>query len=451
MLAKYPGKCSKCLGPIAAGDEITWNRKRKGQVVHISCPAFNIPTPKYKFNSQELDAMCSCGCTWGTHLGNNTCAVCDCQQFTPQSNGTDETNTNTTEGFKLPADIRNKIERIKAKRALYSWMSLKEAKDSVEAEMKAESEGYDTFKDRPTTKPLAATDRGTNSNDLASIIAQAVASYLPSNSSTVDADQVREIVKAEMAGVIFPTRIEITHPNSEEVKDMGIQHKQFATLLKVIGSRLNVWLAGPAGSGKTTAVHNVATALDLPFRFCGAQSNEYGLLGFISANGQVVRTQFREAYEHGGVFLFDEVDASSPAALLAFNAALANGVCAFPDVVVSRHTDFIAVAAANTFGLGGTNDYVGRAKQDAAFLDRFVYLTWEVDEILERSTVGNDRWVTRVQHIRAKVHQKGLKVLITPRASYYGAKLLASGLPQADVETMVLRKGMDDSQWASVN
>lgn len=434
MVAKYPGKCSKCLGPIAAGSEITWNRKRKGQVVHISCPS-TVPTP---------DPLCSCGHPKSDHtyLGVRCFAFdCNCQAFATQSNGTDETNTNTTEGFKLPSEIANKIELIKAHRAKFG-SGLYYAKQAVEA-------GWVPNIALPLT--VEATDRGTNSNDLASVIAQAVASYLPSNSSTVDADQVREIVKAEMAGVIFPTRIEITHPNSEDVKDMGIQHKQFATLLKVIGSRLNVWLAGPAGSGKTTAVHNVATALDLPFRFCGAQSNEYGLLGFISANGSVVRTQFREAYEHGGVFLFDEVDASSPSALLAFNAALANGVCAFPDLVVERHTDFIAVAAANTFGLGGTNDYVGRAKQDAAFLDRFVYLTWEVDEILERSTVGNDKWVTRVQHIRAKVHQKGLKVLITPRASYYGAKLLASGLPQADVETMVLRKGMDDSQWSSVN
>lgn len=433
MQAKYPGKCSRCQTPIKAGDEITWNRKHKGQVNHISCPSPQRPS---------LDDICSCGHRYGQHgIETDSCKAykCHCPKFTPTTNGTDETNMNHTEGYVSMTTF----ELIKSHRTR-NGSSFIEAKNAVDAGWTPENDEDFTAFDAPKT-----TDRGTNGNDLASVIALAIASHLPATSA-VDSAQVRAIVKEELTGMnALPTRVEVV-ALSQEVKDMGIQHKQFPTLLQVIGQRLNVWLAGPAGSGKTTACHNVATALDLPFRFCGAQSNEYGLLGFIAANGQVVRTQFREAYEHGGVFLFDEIDASSPAALLAFNAALANGVCAFPDVVISRHSDFIAVAAANTFGLGGTNDYVGRAKQDAAFLDRFVYLTWEVDEVLERSTVGNDRWVSRVQNIRAKVHSKGLKVLITPRASYYGAKLLAAGMDQSLVETMVLRKGMTDEQWGSL-
>jgi hypothetical protein len=35
----------------------------------------------------------------------------------------------------------------------------------------------------------------------------------------------------------------------------------------------------------------------------------------------VVNTDFRRAYKDGGLFLFDEIDASFPQALLAFNAA----------------------------------------------------------------------------------------------------------------------------------
>ena len=46
--------------------------------------------------------------------------------------------------------------------------------------------------------------------------------------------------------------------------------------------------------------------------------------GFIDAQGRIVNTEFRKAYEHGGLFLFDEIDASFPQAILAFNAALAN-------------------------------------------------------------------------------------------------------------------------------
>lgn len=150
------------------------------------------------------------------------------------------------------------------------------------------------------------------------------------------------------------------------------------------------------------------------------------------------------------MFLFDEIDASAPAALLAFNAALANGVCAFPDAVIPRHADFIAIAAANTFGLGGTNDYVGRMKQDAAFIDRFVFLAWEVDEALELATCGNLEWCKRVQKVRDRVHTKGIKVIVSPRASYYGAALLEQGIDEPIVDLLALRKGMSDEQWSAV-
>jgi cobaltochelatase CobS len=74
-----------------------------------------------------------------------------------------------------------------------------------------------------------------------------------------------------------------------------------------------------------------------------------------------------------------------PGALLAFNAALANGVAAFPDGSIKRHPETVIIAAANTWGFGGDANYIGRAKLDAAFLDRFVTLAWGYDEDLERT------------------------------------------------------------------
>ena len=130
-------------------------------------------------------------------------------------------------------------------------------------------------------------------------------------------------------------------------------------------------MVGPAGSGKTTAAHEAAKALGIPFYFTGAIDSAYKLTGFIDAQGRTVRTAFREAFEHGGVFLFDEMDSSMPAALLAFNAALANGHADFPDGIIKRHPDFRAIAACNTFGGGANRQYVGRMQLDAASLDRF--------------------------------------------------------------------------------
>jgi hypothetical protein len=253
------------------------------------------------------------------------------------------------------------------------------------------------------------------------------------------------------------TTVEIKKVETGEIVNLGIQHRQFPVLLAAVnarqadGHRINVWLAGPAGSGKTTAAQEAAKALGLDFAFTGAIDTPYPLVGFIDAHGKVVRTPFRERYEHGGVFLFDEYDGSNPSATLPFNAALANGHCAFPDAIVARHPDFVGIAAANTWGLGGTAEYVGRNRLDAASLDRFVSIGWEVDEALELATVGNTEWVTRVQAVRKAVARQGIKVIISPRASYFGAALLAAGMKQTQVEALTLRKGLTEDQWKSIS
>jgi cobaltochelatase CobS len=242
-----------------------------------------------------------------------------------------------------------------------------------------------------------------------------------------------------------------------EPVDCGVQHVRFPILLKACGARtpdgnrLNIWLRGPAGSGKTTAAKVAAQTLGLPFVFNGAISTPFELLGFIDANGKPVRTPFREAWEHGGVYLFDEVDSSNPNAVTAFNAALANGVCAFPDGLVQRHPDCIVIAGANTGGNGATSEYVGRLKQDAAFLNRFVEIHWCLDEALERALCPHPTWVARVQTIRRRVEKRGIKGhLITPRATLYGSALLDTGLDQDTVEQLVLRKGLADDVWDQI-
>ena len=170
----------------------------------------------------------------------------------------------------------------------------------------------------------------------------------------------------------------------------GAQHRAFKALVMLsmaLGEDdRNIWLAGPAGSGKTTAARKLADCLNMSdrFEFNGAIDTEYKLSGFVDAKGRVVSTAFRRIWENGGVYLFDECDASMAGALLAFNAALANGFAAFPDGTIKRHKDCYIVAAANTWGFGGDAEYIGRAKLDAAFLDRFVTLTWQYDEDLER-------------------------------------------------------------------
>lgn len=266
----------------------------------------------------------------------------------------------------------------------------------------------------------------------------------------IDEEQIRAIARDEAKKTLQPTIVFIHNATTDVEIDMGVQHAQFPVLVKVLQTRFPVWLPGPAGSGKTTAAKNAAQALSVPFHHTGAVDNVYQLLGFIDAGGTYHRTTFREAYENGGVFLWDEVDASNPAALVAFNAALENGECVFPDAVISKHADCYFIAAANTYGSGATHEYVGRTKIDAATVDRFVMLDWQYDEILERAIAGDNPWTTYVQKIRRAVVAAGIKHLVTPRASIRGNALLAAGIHKDEVIKMTVRKGLAADTWATV-
>lgn len=233
----------------------------------------------------------------------------------------------------------------------------------------------------------------------------------------------------------------------------GHHHPKFATLCRMLSARQSngfapsVWISGPAGSGKTHAVSQFAAAAGLPFHFNGAVGMSHELLGFIDAAGHYHRTPFREAYENGGVYLFDEVDASDNAALLALNAAMANGRATFPDAQIERHKDCIIVATANTFGLGGTADYVGRAKIDAAFVDRFGgRLFWQYDTALEVAISGNPEFARRVQAARERARAAGLKVVISPRAVIAGAAYIAQGMTPDEVAEVTYLANLTDEQ-----
>lgn len=254
--------------------------------------------------------------------------------------------------------------------------------------------------------------------------------------------QVITLIK-EHAPKPRPTEIVIKTDSESRAVPTGVFHESLPMLIKAAATGDNIMLVGPAGSGKTTLAHQCAQALDVPFFFNGAIASEYKLTGFIDAQGRIVSTAFRKAYETGGLYLFDEIDASMPDALLAFNAALSNGHTDFPDGSISRHEKFYCIAAANTFGKGADRVYVGRNQLDAASLDRFTVMNIDYDEKLEKAIVGNDNWVDRVQRIRKAVFDLKIRHVVSPRASMKGAKLLAAGFTENQVLDMVVWKGLD--------
>lgn len=235
-----------------------------------------------------------------------------------------------------------------------------------------------------------------------------------------------------------------------QVTKIETAHERFEDLLIHLQVNEPVLLVGPAGSFKTSSCEKAAQALGLDFYMTsvGMQTTKSDLIGFVDATGNYHRTPLREAYENGGVFLLDEMDAGNANTLTIMNAAISNGFMTFPDSPksVKVHDDFRLVAAANTFGKGADAQYVGRNMLDAASLDRFNVIEWNYDEKLEASIAGKDHavWVNYVQRVRAAVEELKINHVVSPRATFKGCKLLSLGYDLEKTKKEVLFKGMKD-------
>ena len=225
----------------------------------------------------------------------------------------------------------------------------------------------------------------------------------------------------------------------------GHKHKTLADALTIVACGIPCMMVGPAGSGKSTAGEQIAQALGLAFYLQPAASGTHEYLGYKDGNGMYHSTPFRQAFEHGGVFMGEEMDSGSADVPLVVNAGLANGFMAFPDRVepVRKHVDFRMIANANTYGQGADRVYVGRTQLDGATIDRFAFLDWDYDEALEMRIAPNVAWTERVQRIRAAVVAERARIIVSPRASINGGKLLAQGMPRERVEELVVWKGVD--------
>ncbi|MBI1363723.1 MAG: AAA domain-containing protein [Proteobacteria bacterium] len=274
------------------------------------------------------------------------------------------------------------------------------------------------------------------------VLAAIVRKHIP------DVDLVKDLVSEDSIrkmlirlGLIKQMEITVHRPNGTTVK-FDRAHVMFDAILSAAQAG-PVMMVGPAGCGKTLLAKQVAEALGLPFYFNGAISSEYKVTGYKDAGGTYHSTPFREAFEKGGVYLFDEVDGSHPQAFLTLNAALANGMMDFPDKTVQQHPNFVCLAAANTYGRGADRKYVGRNALDAASLDRFTVMTMDYDEDLELNITDNPDWTRKVQGWRSAALALKVDHIISTRACVRGAQLLALGMPEDVVAEAVVWKGLD--------
>lgn len=360
------------------------------------------------------------------------------------------------------------------------------AADAAHAANAAQGANSEASASLPVAEPAPAVDHKASEAWLAALFAQvdrSVAKLVDqrlANATMTMAEgakaQVRQMV-VELAETIAKKTVEQLMPPREfkiirqdansgsvSAEVIGLQHDRFPTLLRAAqardhrGFRLNIWLTGPTGSGKTTAAENVARALALPFGSDGSLDADYKVLGFRDANGHVISTQFLDIYEKGGIYVADEIDNWLPSALLSLNAALANGWVSSPRGMIQRHPDACVIACANTWGLGATSDYVGRTKLDAASLDRFQpKIDWPIDETLElalarrQANAIGSAWHQVIRTARQSAKGQGLKIIISPRATFNGLALLAQGFTPDEVVAMTFAAGLSEDQKRNLN
>lgn len=190
------------------------------------------------------------------------------------------------------------------------------------------------------------------------------------------------------------TSNKVEHVHTIKVNDMttkieGLTHPKFERVLKYVANHHNVYLYGPAGSGKNVICEQVAQALGVPFYYQNTIITKFDVTGYKNAAGEFEETEFYKAWTQGGVFMLDEADNACAEALVTLNAALANGYYSFPGIGrVECSPNFYCVAAGNTNGQGATDEYCGRYKMDESSRDRFAFVDIDYNPEIEEGICG---------------------------------------------------------------
>lgn len=261
-----------------------------------------------------------------------------------------------------------------------------------------------------------------------------------------------EIKKQEISELLSEVR-EIKRPPIVKIEgqlEQELAHSQLTELIKIMcacsRNKKTIMMVGAAGAGKSKMVSQAARVFKLDFypMSIGAQTTKSDLMGFMNAQGEYTSSPVRMAFENGGVLLLDEIDAGNSGTLTILNNLLSNDEIMFPDGRIKKHKDFMCVCTANTYGKGGTMEYVGRNRLDAATLDRFVILNVKYDTELEKYLCRNDWYHSIIEQMRANAERYDIKIIISPRACIDGADLLDAGFKIKDVLNMCVFKGASD-------
>ena len=317
----------------------------------------------------------------------------------------------------------------------------------------------------PTPNPVQYTESQdmpqTQNGDFMAGMANALVPYL-TGKVTANLDGLEAKVTATLDGIepkikamidaATRNHIVIEKRETGEFKDIGLQHKMFSKLAELIALREHSYLYGQPGWGKSSAAIKYAKAAGLDYGFIAMtpQTQDSKLYGFVDAHGNPVMTTFYKLWVHGGVMVIEELDQTPNPLLVSLNNALEQRIADFPGHgTVEAHPDFICIGCGNTNMRGPVPAFPDRRKIDASVVDRFTFLEWGEDREFERHitlSINEDasEWLEWIQAVRDFARSEHPGLLVSPRASYRGAKLMkGTTFDIREIADMALFKDFD--------
>lgn len=225
-------------------------------------------------------------------------------------------------------------------------------------------------------------------------------------------DEAKKVGTGSVINVVVDGKKTTT--KTEQVLDPN-----FENILKFVAAHENVYLYGPAGSGKNTIAEQIAEALGVEFYYQNTLVTKFDVSGYKNAQGEYEETPFYKAWKNGGLLFADELDNSTAEALITLNAALANGYYTFPNSgeKVAKHPDFYCITAGNTNGQGATEEYCGRYQMDESSRDRFAFIEIDYNKKVEESICGGHLDILEfVRDLRSVAKSLQIKLICGYRA-----------------------------------
>lgn len=195
----------------------------------------------------------------------------------------------------------------------------------------------------------------------------------------------------------------------------GEYHESMPYVALAMLYHIPVYLFGPSGSGKSYLARQAADIFEVPYHFTNKVDMKVDLEGYGDAAGRYVETEFYRAMKNGGVFFFDEADASDSNAFTWANAATSDRLAVFPVVgQVQAPESLYFIAAGNTAGDGADELYTARNALDKATLNRFVKFEVGYDKAIEKK-LGSAENVAFVRALRRAAEHNGIELVASYR------------------------------------